>query len=284
MSGIEDSGTPPEVPEEYAATYRDAYLRALAEQEGAAQAPEPVTIAPEPVDGLAPLGPVIAGSARARAVVPYLVGGALVLVLAIVLVAVLSSNGDSPSPTPGAGTGPSAPSHPTSRSPRSGSAPSGGQVTSRTEVPITRVRATCTAPPGVDSAGAKVVYAATNTVDHDPSTAWRCDGSAVGERLTFSLAPGSRIGAVAVIPGYAKTDPDSHADRYAENNRITKVRWSFSDGTTVEQTLDPDPHKRGLQVLEVPRTRADSVTLEVLAVARGPRNTTAISEVEVLKD
>ena len=81
------------------------------------------------------------------------------------------------------------------------------------------------------------------------------------------------------MPGYAKTDPVSGVDRYAQNNRITMVRWTLADGTSFVQRLDPDPSSRELQLLRVPRTTTDTVQLEILAVERGSRNTTAISEV-----
>ena len=145
------------------------------------------------------------------------------------------------------------------------------------------VTATCTSAPGVDSAGKKVDYEAGNTTDHDPSTAWRCDGEALGTVLTVTLPADTEVGQVGLIPGYAKTDAKSGADRYAENNRITKVRWTLADGTFVVQKLDPSPDKRDVQLLRVPKTATGTVTLEILAVDRGSRNTTAISELEVYR-
>ena len=87
------------------------------------------------------------------------------------------------------------------------------------------------------------------------------------------------LGQVGLVPGYAKTDPASGVDRYAENNRITKVRWTLDDGVQVIQRLDPDPSSRAMQVLRVPRTTTDTVVLEILAVQRGQRATTAISTI-----
>ena len=84
---------------------------------------------------------------------------------------------------------------------------------------------------------------------------------------------------VGLIGGYAKIDPESGADRYAENNRVLRVRWTFSDGTAVEQRLDPED--RDVQTVRVPRTASDTLTLTILRVEPGPRNTTAISEVRV---
>ena len=83
------------------------------------------------------------------------------------------------------------------------------------------------------------------------------------------------------MPGYAKTDPRSGADRYAENNRITRVRWTFSDGTSVVQRLDGSATNRELQTVRIPLTEANQVVVEVLASERGSRNTIAVSEVRL---
>lgn len=147
-------------------------------------------------------------------------------------------------------------------------------------VRIAHAHATCTAPPGVDSAGNPVRYAARNMVDRVTDTAWRCDGSARGVTLTLGLGHPVRIGEVGMIPGYAKTDPYTHASRYAENNRITRVRWTIG-GTEVVQRLDGSPTLRGMQLLRVPPTTASRVRLQIQQVTPGPRHTTAISEVRV---
>jgi hypothetical protein len=147
-------------------------------------------------------------------------------------------------------------------------------------VHVLGVRATCTSRPGRDSAGDPVSYRAENTVDGDESTAWRCPGHAIGERLVLRLGSRKAIGEVGLVPGYAKTDPASHIDRYAQNNRITKVRWRIG-GITVDQTLSGAKDDRSMQLLRIPRTTAARVTLEVVEVDPGPRDTTAISEVRL---
>jgi hypothetical protein len=95
------------------------------------------------------------------------------------------------------------------------------------------------------------------------------------------MAAGVDVAEVGLVPGYAKTDPASGVDRYAENNRITRVRWTLSDGVSIVQRLDPDPTSRAVQLLRVPPTQTDTITLEILGVRRGPRNTTAISQIVV---
>jgi hypothetical protein len=141
--------------------------------------------------------------------------------------------------------------------------------------------ASCQAPASVDAAGNEVAYPPTNVYDGDLTTAWRCNGTGVGQSLTLTLAEAGRIGEVGLVPGYAKTDPRSGVDRYAENNRLTRVRWTFADGASMVQRLDGSATNRELQTMRIPVTESDSVVLEVLASTRGPRNTMAVSEVRV---
>ncbi len=141
--------------------------------------------------------------------------------------------------------------------------------------------ASCEAPASVDGAGNQIAYPPTNVYDGDMTTAWRCNGRGVGQSLTLTLAEAGRIGEVGLVPGYAKTDPRSGVDRYAENNRLTRVRWTFADGTSVVQRVDGAAANRSLQTMRIPLTDSDTVVLEVLASTPGPRNTMAISEVRI---
>ena len=140
-------------------------------------------------------------------------------------------------------------------------------------------QASCQSDDSVDAAGNPVSYEPANAYDGDLSTAWRCDGSGVGATFTVNLARRTGIGEVGLVPGYAKTDPISGVDRYAENSRITRVRWVFGDGTTQVQTMSGSATDRDLRRLRIPRTASDQVTVEILDSRRGPRNTVAISEV-----
>lgn len=290
---------PPEVPEEFAAAYREAYRRALEsgvesdpESGGALALPE---VPPHEVISVgthrsadAPPRPALDRWRSSRWFLPALIGASgLVLVLAAYAVgSALRGGGDEPG-----GAGPSA-THTTTSPPRSRPAratpsalPSnapGGWGGPVSPASVDAISADCTEPPGNDSAGHRVTYVPENAIDAKADTAWRCAGTAVGEKLTLRLGRAIDVGEVGLVPGYAKTDPASGVDRYAENNRITRVRWTLADGVSVVQRLDPDPSSRDVQVLRVPRVVTDTVTLEILAVKRGPRNTTAISEVAVL--
>jgi hypothetical protein len=143
-----------------------------------------------------------------------------------------------------------------------------------------KAKAGCTAKPAVDASGARVSYAAGNLVDGAADTTWRCDGSAIGEKISLDLGTDVEVGQVGLVPGYAKTDEVSKADRYAENNRVTRVRWTIGN-TEVVQQMSGAPDDRSLQLLRVPKARTDTVDLEILAVRKGPRDTTAISEIQV---
>jgi hypothetical protein len=148
---------------------------------------------------------------------------------------------------------------------------------------VASAQAGCTAPSSVDAAGHPVTYEAANAIDGLADTTWRCPGKAIGKTLVLHLGGAVEVGEVGLVPGYAKTDPVSGANRYAENNRITAVRWTLGGGRTVVQHLGGSAADRSLRTIRVPETRTDTITLQVLAVREGPRNTTCISEVRVAK-
>lgn len=148
-------------------------------------------------------------------------------------------------------------------------------------VPINAAEASCIAPASVDAAGNEVTYEPALSHDGDLTTAWRCPGAGGGETITFQLSRELQVAELGLVPGYAKTDPRSGADRYAENNRLTKVRWTFPNGTTIEQELDGSPDNRDLQTIRFRPVLANEVVLEVLTSTPGSRNTIAVSEIVV---
>ena len=124
------------------------------------------------------------------------------------------------------------------------------------------VQADCTAPPATDDAGATVSYAAANVLDGKSSTAWRCNGSGIGHTLTFTFPAGTSIDSVGLINGYAKTDPKSGVKRYGEYRRITAVRWTFDDGTTMTQQLIDGDQKQQTMTVPAHRTQTLKLTIE----------------------
>ena len=134
-----------------------------------------------------------------------------------------------------------------------------------------RADATCAAPADRDARGRRVSYAPGNVLDNLLATAWLCKGSGVGQRLTITLTTTSDVVRVGLVPGYAKSD------RYPQNNRITRVAWVFDDGTRVVQSLRDSRTNRSLRTLRIEPVRTRTVVLQILAVARGTKDNTAIS-------
>jgi hypothetical protein len=157
-------------------------------------------------------------------------------------------------------------------------APWDGDVT---PVAASAAEASCEADASRDAAGRPVTYEPALSVDADPETAWRCPGDGVGETLVLDLGGSVRVAEVALVPGYAKTDVADGTDRYAENRRITAVRWRFDDGTTVEQELDPDPALRDLQTIRVPPRATQRLVLEIVSSSDADRDTVAVSDVRI---
>lgn len=80
-----------------------------------------------------------------------------------------------------------------------------------------------------------------NLIDSNAATFWRCPGSGAGEEITFALDPADPIVGVRVVNGNTVWP-----DRYLAERRILAIRWTFSDGSWVEQGLagnDPLPQE-----------------------------------------
>lgn len=161
----------------------------------------------------------------------------------------------------------------------SSDAPHSGQVATLTP---TQVTVGCQAPQSTDGAGAPVVYAPEQMSDGKMNTAWRCNGNGVGQVVTFGFPAETTIGQVGLVNGYAKVDPASGAERYGEYRRITKVTWTFANGTSFQQSLKDGV--KTMQKLSIPSQPGDQVTLTIEAstdpgsTARG-RDAVVISEV-----
>ncbi|MGH3724892.1 MAG: NADase-type glycan-binding domain-containing protein [Mycobacterium sp.] len=118
---------------------------------------------------------------------------------------------------------------------------------------------------GTDSNGAKYTYEAGKAFDADPLTAWRCQWKEQdGQSITAKFDHPMLVTSVGLIPGYAKTDIDG-SDRFAQNRKITRVRWEFSDGSSVKQQV---PVSRALASIKV-NVVTDSVTMVIEATEPG---------------
>lgn len=142
------------------------------------------------------------------------------------------------------------------------------------------VSATCQAPPGVDAAGAPVGYDAMNTLDGVGGTAWRCAGSAVGQRLVFDFGRPVVLATVGLVPGYDKTDPVDGTDRFFENRTVTAVTWGFDTGVVHRQDVAAPGRAMAQARLSAPVTTT-RVVLEIAGTGNDGalRDFTTISDV-----
>lgn len=148
----------------------------------------------------------------------------------------------------------------------------------RTAITPRLARAKCQAEESVDAGGRRVSYSPMNIIDQRRSSAWRCNGNGRGQEVRFELPRKEKIVVVGLIPGYAKTDPVDGTDRYRENRRIKRVRWTFDGGRFIVQKLNHRPDNRSLQRLRIPAVETKTVTLEILGSTKARRNTVAISK------
>jgi hypothetical protein len=145
----------------------------------------------------------------------------------------------------------------------------------------TQASADCQAPAARDDAGNVVSYAPGALYDNDPNTAWRCDGPAVGQTITFRLPPNTRIAEVGLVNGYAKVDATSGAVRYGEYRRITQVNWNFDDGTSVQQSLADG--SQTAQRLRIPTETSGTVRLTIQATTV-PGSTSATRDAALISE
>lgn len=211
--------------------------------------PQPTFVAPGTAAGAAAAGAADAATAfvpdeqepeRRRKggwLVAIIVGAlALVAILIVIVVLVFRSLGGPPGTMPYQGASASSPA---SSGGQQKNEPTGPPTYDGNVAPIaaTGASAKCVAGDAEDGAGNTVTYVPGNVTDEDPATAWRCDGDGVNQSISVQLPKDSTVARVGLINGYAKVDPKSHEQRYPEYRRITKVRWTFSNGATFDQQL-----------------------------------------------
>ena len=128
--------------------------------------------------------------------------------------------------------------------------------------------ASCTASKSRDSTGNVTTYEPELVNDGDGATAWRCDSDGLGERLVLQFPEAVRLTSVGLIPGIVKVDAGDGTDRFVQNNKIARVRWTFDgggDGDQVEQDFEATPALQRTSVDVTTRT----VTIEILRVVPG---------------
>jgi hypothetical protein len=110
-----------------------------------------------------------------------------------------------------------------------------------------------------------VSYAASNTVDGRPETAWNSDGQGAGATLTYTFSQPVDLRSVTVRNGYQKTlrrSDGSPVDLYRLNERVKAVKV-VTDAGSLTWTLRDDPVP---QTLTHAFGTTSSVRLEVLSV------------------
>ncbi len=122
-----------------------------------------------------------------------------------------------------------------------------------------------------------------NISDGLNDTAWVLPGGATGQSITLDFGREFTISAIEVLPGIDKINPRSGKNIFALTRHIRRLRFEFSDGTTVEATFEEVPE---LQPVPIPNVVASSVTIVILETTApsGPSRSefTPIGEIVLL--
>lgn len=138
------------------------------------------------------------------------------------------------------------------------------------------VHASASANLSQDSSGKPVTFYATNVIDGDLSTPWGVEGRGIGQTITFVFNGPVRLTAVGMVPGYAKVDGASGLNQFVQNRRVTKARYLFTDGSSLDISFSDDAVMQGAQV-DVETTAVEIQVLSTSTSAK--RDFTAVSEV-----
>ncbi len=133
----------------------------------------------------------------------------------------------------------------------------------------TTVRASCVAPSIRDGQGGVISYEADHVLDPSVDTAWRCNGSGVGQSLTFSFAAGVELAGVGIVNG--NLGQVKGQSQYMSTRRITAVTWTLPTGEHFTQNLSENSPV-SQQVL-IPPTRVNGpLTLTITASTAEPKS------------
>ena len=141
-----------------------------------------------------------------------------------------------------------------------------------------QVTASHTAPSSTDAAGNPVTYVPANVIDGNVQTAWRAPGGGHGESVTLIFDNPISVVRIGLIPGYAKTDPKTGANRFLQDRIIKEVAYQIPGLPDTTQTFRPLPVPQFIR-LAVTTSR---ITVRILdTTASGGLDYTAISEIYV---
>lgn len=97
-------------------------------------------------------------------------------------------------------------------------------------------------------------YLVENAIDDDPQSAWAsAEDDGAGQRIEVDFDRRVELTSVGLVPGYAKSSGATWngcrpVERFDLNRWVVRVRYSFDDGSSVEQTFDPEPTLQALPV------------------------------------
>jgi serine/threonine protein kinase len=138
--------------------------------------------------------------------------------------------------------------------------------------------ATDTAPSSTDAAGNVVTYVPANVIDGDVETAWRTPGDGHGASITLVFDNPINVVRIGLIPGYAKTDPQTGVDRFRQNRIIESVAYHVPGLPNTTKVFRPLPVPQFTHL----RVTTSRITVKILGTsASGGLDYTAISEIYV---
>jgi serine/threonine-protein kinase len=141
-----------------------------------------------------------------------------------------------------------------------------------------QVTASSTAPSSTDAAGNPVTYVPANVIDGNVQTAWRTPGDGHGQWVTLIFDNPIDVVRIGLIPGYAKTDPQTGANRFLQDRIIKAVAYQLPGLPNTTQTFEPLPVPQFVLL----RATTSQITVKIIATtAAGGLDYTAISEIYV---
>jgi serine/threonine protein kinase len=141
-----------------------------------------------------------------------------------------------------------------------------------------QVIASDTAPSSTDAAGNVVTYVPGNVVDGDVETAWRTPGDGRGASVRLIFDNPVSVVRIGLIPGYAKTDPQTGVDRFRQNRIIESVEYRVPGLPNTTKAFRPIPIPQFVRL----RATTSAITIRILATSgSGGLDYTAISEIYV---
>jgi serine/threonine protein kinase len=138
--------------------------------------------------------------------------------------------------------------------------------------------ASSTAPSSTDAAGDVVTYVARHLIDGDVETAWRTPGDGRGETITLIFDNPVRLDRIGLIPGYAKTDPQTGANRFLQDRIVVSVTYLVPGLPGTTKTFRPVPVPQFVPL----HATTSRITIRILETTpSGGLDFTAISEIYV---